>query len=137
MTVSKQLLTVVAICSLAWPAALFSQQTQPTSPDRGRIIGTVVTTTTEPLMAADVTVRNAADSTVASIATALDGRFLVDGLSFGKYTLRISFLGYKTQNIRGIEVSAASPLVDLGLVKLQAALVAERAAEPPRSRAQR
>ena len=122
---SKQLRTLVAICSLVWPTALFSQQTQPTSPDRGRIIGTIVTATA-PLMAAGINVRNAADSTVANLASAIDGRFLVDGLTFGKYSVRVSFIGYKTQTIQGVEVSAAAPLADLGVVLMQAALVAER-----------
>ena len=120
---SKQLLALVAICSLALPTTMLAQQSDQPPPNRGRIIG-IVATTTGPLLAAEVAVRNAADSTIATVTTSLEGRFLVDRVPFGEYTLRISYLGYRLRIVPGIAVSSSAPFADVGMLKLEAAVIA-------------
>jgi carboxypeptidase family protein len=122
---SKRLFLVATVCALLLPTAAFAQQA-PAPPDHGHVVGAVVSTGTGPLIAADVTLRNAADSTVARVATAPDGRFLIDNVAFGNYSLRVDFVGYRARVFEGIVVSKASPLADLGAITLDAAMIAQQ-----------
>jgi len=118
---SKRIFLAVLCCLL--PAAAFGQQA-PLPVDHGRVLGAVAGIAASPLIAADVTLRNAADSTVARVATAADGRFLIDNVAFGTYSLRVSFVGYRPRVVERIVLSKASPLAELGTISLDAVLVA-------------
>ena len=91
----------------------------------GRVSGVVASAESgEPLAAVAITVRNARDSTIVSGGmTSVDGRFRIDGLVFGVYTVRVSYVGHTPQNIEGIELTQAKPAADLGMVKLAVAPV--------------
>jgi len=116
---SKQLLAAIAFCAVLYPTALLAQQKQP-----GRITGKVFGES-GPLIAAGVTVRQAADSVVvANALTSSDGGFRVDGLAYGKYTLRISYVGYKTRNIADITLTPAIPVLELGTLRMDLAMIA-------------
>lgn len=121
---SKQLLLLVAFCSAICATSLTAQQAQPAPPQPGRIIG-IIMGDTGPLVAAEVTVRKQADTTVVAIvATAKDGRFLVDRLAYGTYRLRVDFLGFKVLEVPKVTISAAEPVAELGTIKLQRTLIA-------------
>ncbi|HUP89976.1 MAG TPA: TonB-dependent receptor, partial [Longimicrobiales bacterium] len=88
----------------------------------GRVSGIVQSDAGIPLTGASVTLRNAADSSAAGTAvTGSDGRFLIERLQPGKYSLRITYLGFKPHNVLNIAVSAADPRVELGQMKLAVA----------------
>ncbi len=115
---SKRLLAAIALCAMLCPTALLAQQKQP-----GRITGKVFGES-GPLIAAGVTVRQAADSiVVANALTSSDGGFRVDGLAYGKYTLRISYVGYKTRNIADITLTPAIPVLELGTLRMDLGMI--------------
>ncbi|MBI4409149.1 MAG: TonB-dependent receptor [Gemmatimonadetes bacterium] len=93
-------------------------------PPAGQIRGTVLDAETgQPLAAAAVSLRSAADSALAAGALAgPDGAFRVDGLRPGKYSVRVSFIGYAPHTAE-LLISPASPRVDLGQVRLARAAV--------------
>ncbi|MDB4915476.1 MAG: TonB-dependent receptor, partial [Gemmatimonadetes bacterium] len=66
-----------------------------------------------------ITVRRAGDSTFAggSLPKA-DGSFRVDGLAAGRYSIRVRALGFAQLIRANIVITAESPVVDLGVLKL-------------------
>lgn len=121
---SKQLLFLVAFCSAVCATSLNAQQAQPAASQPGRIVG-IVMGDTGPLMAAEVSVRKTADTTaIRTVATAKDGRFLVDNLAYGTYRLRIDFLGFKMLEVPNVTISATEPVAEVGTIKLQRVLIA-------------
>ena len=120
-----QLLRVLSLLSLSLlllPASLDAQE-QPAR--RGAILGTVTGADGAPLPTASVSVRRAADSVlVAGAITASSGRFSVDSLPPGRYSVEATLLGHAPFRRDGVEVSAANPSVDLGRIALVPAAVA-------------
>ena len=53
--------------------------------------------TLEPMQSATVKLFNEKDSLIAGVITAANGRFLLPNIQAGKYTIKISFMGYKEQ----------------------------------------
>ena len=92
----------------------------------GRIAGAVVIAETgQPLNAAAITIRGAGDSVVvAGGLTDADGKFRIEGLSFGRYSVRVSHLGYQPLTLQVLVLSSASPAADMGTIKLEVAAVA-------------
>ncbi|HET7321571.1 MAG TPA: TonB dependent receptor [Longimicrobiaceae bacterium] len=71
---------------------------------------------------ASVALRSGADSSLVTGAmTRADGSFALPGLRPGHYYVRITALGYGPRRVSPVDVSAGSPVVDLGVVKLTAA----------------
>ena len=120
---SKRLFLVATAWALLLPAAAFGQQAADLQ-DHGRILGVVTSSGNVPLIAADVALRNAADSTIVRVATGPDGRFLIDNVAFGTYSLRINFVGYRPRTFVGVVLSKTSPLADLGAITLDATMIA-------------
>jgi hypothetical protein len=50
-----------------------------------------------------------------------DGNFRVGGLSYGTYRIVISFIGYESNEITGVEINQQSPSIKLGTVSLDQA----------------
>lgn len=119
---SKHHLTLGAVLSLLVMAAPALAQ-QPVAKPHGHVFG-MVATESGPIIAADVTLRTADTVVVARATTAADGRFLLDNLAFGKYSLRVSYLGYKELVVSNLSLSPAAPGVDLGTLKLERRLIA-------------
>lgn len=86
----------------------------------GRVTGRVVTADSEePLQGATITVRTPSDSArVGGTVTDSTGAFTYDGLSYGTYTLRISFVGFATKRITDVRLTRARPDRELGTITL-------------------
>ncbi|RQW03483.1 TonB-dependent receptor [candidate division KSB1 bacterium] len=84
----------------------------------GKIVGTVTDAeTNEPLPGANIVL----DGTQIGAASNLDGEFVIINVPPGVYTVRVSMMGYKTQNIQDVSIS-----IDLTTpvnAKLQASVI--------------
>lgn len=91
----------------------------------GAVRGTVVSSEGgEPLPGVVVSVRDAADSTVAGTATTgADGRFRVGGLAAGRYVATATAAGYAPL-ARAFAVTAQAPTPDLGTLALEGSVFA-------------
>ena len=89
----------------------------------GTVTGTVVEAPAlRPLPAVRVTLRSAADtSRVAGGTTDAEGRFRIQGLAAGRYTLQASRLGFAAYRRADVVVPADGSPVDLGRIELAAA----------------
>ncbi len=98
---------------------------QPPAAGPGEIRGTVLDAESgAPVGRASVAVRSAADSTLVAGAIArADGTFRIEGLRPGSYLIKVSMMGYGAHDAR-VAVSAASPRVNAGSVRLARAAIA-------------
>jgi outer membrane cobalamin receptor len=96
---------------------------------KGEIHGRVVSADGKtPLAAATVDVTALGSTASAGRAAAgTDGSFRVQGLKPGRYHVRIRALGYKPWESSSVDVTASSPIVDVGTVSLTAAPLALQA----------
>ena len=87
----------------------------------GAVAATVVDAETgAPLPQATVALYSARDSSFATGGAAdAEGRVSIDPVRAGAYRARISFIGYETQTVDGVEVAAGAP-TDLGEIRLGA-----------------
>jgi hypothetical protein len=96
----------------------------PGSGGPGRILGRVVDATEEPISTVTVTLRAASDSAVVTgVVTDPRGAFRLEGLQEGAYFIHVSRLGYASRASETINLSAAAPEVDLGVITLQVAVI--------------
>jgi ferric enterobactin receptor len=95
----------------------------PTGP--GEVRGSVVDANgNAPVARASVAVRNKpAGTLVAGAIAGTDGSFKIQGLRPGGYTLRITFLGFGP-TLQDISITPASPVANVGIVKLSRVAVA-------------
>ena len=78
------------------------------TPPTGKIIkGVLVDSVSASLLpSANITLHNNTDSSfITGISTGVNGEFILDNISEGNYYLRISFVGYNTKYIPGINLS--------------------------------
>ncbi len=68
----------------------FAQKSEPTGTVEGKLIDA---DTKSPLTGAEITI----DKTVLGAATDLDGKFVIENVPVGSYTLRFTYIGYETQ----------------------------------------
>lgn len=100
---------------------LFSTDSFAKSPGGGGAVYGFVkdSSSNSPLNYATVEVRNAADSNlVTGTKTDEKGLFVVKDLPFGKYDLKIKFMGYNTVNLRNVPLSPDNPGVPVGEIKM-------------------
>lgn len=104
---------------LIFSSDLFTQNTT------GTIEGIVLDKNNDtPIESADVTLLNAADSSVyKGSTTGKDGKFKFQEIPFGKYSLRSNFVGYSTVNVKGIILNSANNKIVLDPVKLSSGSV--------------
>src|SRR5712672_4286369 len=91
----------------------------------GEIHGQVVRAAGQtPIASASVGVTNVvAGSSTINASTTSDGRFRVENLAPGRYRVRIRAIGYAPRDTAPVEISPASPSVDVGTVALAAQAV--------------
>ncbi len=94
------------------------------SPSGSGAVHGVVVSAGQPVAQAAVSVRAAADSTVAgSASTDASGRFRVSGLSEGRYLVSATAVGF-APFVRAVAVTREAPVVDLGTISLEASVFA-------------
>jgi len=88
--------------------------------DNGSITGIIVSdSSSTPVSFASVALLNAQDSSLLTgVISNNEGKFRFDGLPFGKYHVKATFIGFKPQNIKNIELSRQNTTVDLKEIKL-------------------
>lgn len=108
----------------------------PPSGGPGRIAGAVTDSAGQGLATVAITLRTASDSAmVTGVLTDRNGRFRIESLPAGRYVLRVSMLGYRPRSSEEIELTAASPSVDLGTIALEVVAVELAAIEAAAERA--
>ena len=92
----------------------------------GQVRGVVVDAETGTrVAAASVALRSLPDSTLAAGTMARqDGSFLIEGLRPGRSYVRESMIGYQAHNTGEFTITAASPQVNLGVIRLSRAPIA-------------
>lgn len=85
-----------------------------------KVSGTVVDNSNgQPVGYAVVAIYRAKDSTLVSGGTSnMDGNFSIEGLPFGKFYGKISFVGYKTQFVSNITLTPNQKALSLGTIKI-------------------
>lgn len=92
--------------------------------DKGKISGKVIDSELKiPVEYATIVLYRAADSgMVNGMATNAKGEFSFAVPEYGKYNLKIEFIGYKTRHFQDIEISAKNSGVNIGTVSLEPSL---------------
>ena len=99
---------------------------------QGRLMGKVIDSrNNEPLEYATITVLNVKDSSLVGGATsASNGSFVLNKVPFGKYLLRVTFMGYGTYFYpQGVFLSKEHTTLSLGKIKLTPTSTTLKAAE--------
>ncbi len=107
---------------LFFPLLLAAQPSNPAPNRLGLVKGLVVDAQTRlPLEFATVALLNAADSSVAGGGFTDEKGFFQVKADFGRYYLRLDFLGYQVRYIGNIVLSRANPVADLEIIPLEVA----------------
>jgi len=102
------------IFSLCISSALMAQ-----APARGRVYGIVLDANNKaPLEFATVVLRNLSDSSTTGGLTDEKGRFSIEPVKFGAYTVEINYLGYDTYKQEQVKVAPPAQVINLGEIKL-------------------
>ncbi|HET9983354.1 MAG TPA: TonB dependent receptor [Longimicrobiales bacterium] len=94
--------------------------------EAGEVVGSVVDgSSLRPLPSASVAVYAERDSALAGgTLTGPGGRFRVPGLAPGRYSVTITYLGYRQRTLSPVVIAASEPRTDLGAVALSTQAVA-------------
>src|SRR5512147_322226 len=72
-----------------------------------------------PVSFASVALLNASDSSlITGVITDNDGRFKFNSIAYGKFNIKASYIGYKTIQIKNIEVSRQNKNIELNEIKM-------------------
>jgi outer membrane receptor protein involved in Fe transport len=125
---------IILLLALTAPSLAFAQAGPPgqmplnTAP--GKLSGTVTGPDGQPLASVGITVKSATDSSmVTAVITQKDGKFRIDGLPFGKYTLRVAMIGYKPRSSDVFALTPEKTSIEVGAIKLEVAPVQLNAVE--------
>ncbi len=76
------------------------------------------------LVSASVALHKSSDSTlVKGVYSGNNGEFIFEALDYGKYYLKVTYIGYKYNNGREYEIKASGPDIDCGDIKLTAEFI--------------
>ncbi|MEP0713523.1 MAG: carboxypeptidase-like regulatory domain-containing protein, partial [Algoriphagus sp.] len=102
----KKLLNIIALFFLISSSTVIAQQTPGKETTPSKIIGVAKDAKTgEPVAYATAALYAAGgDTNVAGAVADGDGKFFITGMDPGTYDLKISFLGFETKTISGIQV---------------------------------
>jgi hypothetical protein len=89
--------------------------------ENGSITGVIVDdSTTAPVSYASVALLSAADSSILNgMITNDQGKFQFNDIPYGKYNLKVTFVGYKPVVIKNLEVSKKNKTIDLQNLKIE------------------
>ncbi len=109
---------------LVFSCSVFSQNGQfanADAPSIGKIKGTVIDNKTkQPVQFATISLYKFKDSSLVTGVVATDkGSFELSSLSFGRYFMKVKFIGYKQMVIDTIAIRPRAPEVTIGVIKLQ------------------
>jgi outer membrane receptor protein involved in Fe transport len=98
---------------------------------QGRISGTLQEAgTNQPVGFATAVLLSVQDSSIVTSAlVGAEGTFVLAPAPVGRYHVKFSFVGYQTHVLANIEVTAAKPQVNLGVIQLKAASTTLKAVE--------
>lgn len=101
-------------------SATVAAQVRPPSAGRGVIRGILTDRAGQPVTSGSVTVRRAQDTSFAGGAIpAANGHFIVEGLSPGRYQLRVRAIGFGVIDRHDLAITASAPSLDLGTLVLE------------------
>lgn len=88
--------------------------------ENGTITGVIVDdSTSSPVSFASVALLTESDSAlVTGVITNDLGKFKFDNIPYGKYSVKVSFVGYKSVTVKNVEVSKQNKIVDLREMKI-------------------
>ncbi|HYX06905.1 MAG TPA: outer membrane beta-barrel family protein [Bacteroidales bacterium] len=113
----KLLISMLLVCFII-PAAKATDTSS--EKKKGTISGKVTDQESHPISFASVALLNAADSTLTTgVISDSIGIFSISGIEYGKYFLKISFIGYKPQTISDLEINRKNNVVETGPVRLK------------------
>ena len=110
----KIILTLLSLFTLK----LYAAETDPNN--SGTISGRIIdNNTAQPIMYASVALVNESDKNIITgVITDDNGSFQLSNIPYGKYNLKVSFVGYKPSTLSNIELSRQNRKVDLPVLKL-------------------
>lgn len=95
------------------------QKPQQTSHTTGTVMGSIVDANNVPLQYASVNVKRAADSVTAQYGlTDETGKFLLEGIPFGKYFVEIQYVGYQKSTSPAFEISKTNAVYRIPKYKM-------------------
>ncbi|MDP4187644.1 MAG: TonB dependent receptor [Bacteroidota bacterium] len=95
-------------------------QNAPEKSRKAKISGKVVDGANSPLSYVNVTLYRDKDSVLVTGALSdAEGKFQLNNLNLGKYTLKFSYMGFKTKVFKGVTLSLEKPLLVWNTVQLQ------------------
>lgn len=116
----KKILSLVAIVLICHNAFSIDEND---ALAKGSIKGFVFdSTASQPLEYATISLVKA-DNNAVITGTISDasGFFKINGIDYGKYNLEVTFIGYFTKKITGIEINSNKKSIDLGQIELKSA----------------
>ena len=107
-------------CSAILLVALFFSMTAlKAETESGTITGKLVNdSTASPVSYASVALLSADSTLISGVITDDIGRFQFNNLPYGKYQVKVTFIGYKPLSVKNIEVSRQNKVVDLKEMQL-------------------
>lgn len=116
----KKLVNFLTLFILISSGSLMAQQTPKAENTPAKIVGVAKDSNTgEPIAYATAALyASGSDTNIAGGVADGDGKFFITGMDPGTYDLKVSFLGYETITVRGIEVVSKTGDVNVGDVSL-------------------
>lgn len=116
----KKLVNFLTLFILISSGSLMAQQTPKAENTSAKIVGVAKDSNTgEPIAYATAALyASGSDTNIAGGVADGDGKFFITGMDPGTYDLKVSFLGYETITVRGIEVVSKTGDVNVGDVSL-------------------
>ncbi|WBL43657.1 TonB-dependent receptor [Algoriphagus halophytocola] len=116
----KKLVNFLSLFILLSTGSLLAQQTAKNGSTPAKIVGVAKDSNSgEPIPYATAALyTSGSDTNIAGGVADGDGKFFITGMEPGTYDLKVSFLGYETLTVKGIEVVSKTGDVNIGDVSL-------------------